>query len=147
MDTGKIKQTDPSRRFRRVLTASTLEGDRVVNSAGEDLGKVHDVTIDLQTGRVAYLVVSYGGVLGIGNKLFAVPWNAIRVDEDKKVLVLDIDKRRLENAPGFDKDNWPDMANPTWSAGIYEFYGTRPYTETAETTQERRFRGGGGAGM
>ncbi len=137
MDTGKIKQTEPGRRFRRVLSASTLEGDRVLNSAGEDLGKVDDLAIDLATGRVAYLVLSYGGVLGIGNKLFAVPWGAVRIDEDEKAFVLDVDKRRLEIAPGFDKDNWPDMADPTWSAGIYEFYKTTPYTE------ERASRGGG----
>ncbi len=139
MDTGKIKQTDPDRRFRRVLSASSINGDRVKNSAGEDLGKVHELMVDLQTGRVAYIVLSYGGVLGMGNKLFAVPWNAIQVDEDDKAVILNVEKERLENAPGFDKDNWPDMADQTWGATIYEFYGTRPTWE-----QERTFRGGGG---
>ncbi len=122
MEVGKIKQTDPDRRFRRVLSASTLEGDRVVNPAGEDLGKVRDLAIDLTSGRVAYLVLSYGGVLGIGDKLFAVPWRAVRIDEEEKAFVLDIDKRRLELAPGFDKDHWPDMADPAWSADIERFY-------------------------
>jgi hypothetical protein len=87
-------------------------------------GKVRDLAIDLATGRVAYLVLSYGGVLGIADKLFAVPWRAVRIDEDRTVFVLDVDKRRLELAPGFDKDHWPDMADPAWGAGIDQFYAT-----------------------
>ncbi len=136
----KIKKTDPERRFRRVLSCSSLGGDRVKNPAGEDLGKAHDLMIDLQTGRVAYVVLSYGGVLGIGNKLFAVPWNAIRVDEDEKALIVNVDKQQLENAPGFDKDSWPDFADEQWGGRIHSFYGTRPYWEE----ETRTFRGGGG---
>ncbi len=139
MDTGKIKQADPDRRFRRVLSASSLSGDKVKNTSGESLGKVDELMIDLETGRVAYVVLSYGGVLGMGNKLFAVPWNAFRIDEDDKAFVLNVDKQRLENAPGFDKDNWPDMADATWSATVYEFYGTR-----SDYDQTTRTRGGGG---
>ncbi|HWR53705.1 MAG TPA: PRC-barrel domain-containing protein [Bryobacteraceae bacterium] len=138
----KIRKTDPERRYRRVLSASSLASDRVRNPAGEDLGKAHDLMIDLHSGRVAYVVLSYGGLLGIGNKLFAVPWNAIKVDEDEKCLILNMDKQRLENAPGFDKDNWPDMADQQWSGRVHEFYGTQPYSE--ETEQPKTFRGGGG---
>jgi sporulation protein YlmC with PRC-barrel domain len=142
MDTGKIKQADRERRFRRVLAAGTLEGDKVMNHAGEDLGKVDELMIDLPTGRVAYVVLSYGGLLGMGNKLFAVPWSAFRIDEDEKAFILNVDKQRLENAPGFDKDNWPDMADPTWGAGVYEFYGARP---DFDEVGARRTRGGGGS--
>jgi sporulation protein YlmC with PRC-barrel domain len=141
----KIKQEDPGRKFRRVLSASTLVGDRVKNPAGEDLGKVDEIMIDLTSGRVAYVVLSHGGVLGMGNKLFAVPWNAFRIDEDDKAFILDVDKQRLENAPGFDKDNWPDMADMTWATGVYQYYGTQPYWDVRE--EERRFRGGGGGGL
>jgi sporulation protein YlmC with PRC-barrel domain len=135
----KIKKTDPDRKFRRVLSASSIEGDKVKNSAGEDLGKVDEVMIDLQTGRIAYAVLSFGGMLGMGNKLFAIPWTALTVDEDEKVLILNIPKQRLESAPGFDKDNWPDMADHTWGTRINEYYGTRPYWEETRTQ-----RGGGG---
>jgi hypothetical protein len=73
--------------------------------------------VDVPSGRVAYVVLSFGGILGMGNKLFAMPWSAARVDEDRKCLILDVDKRTLESAPGFDKDNWPDknriLAIPT----------------------------------
>ncbi len=143
MDTGKIKQSDPGRKFRRVLSASTLTGDKVKNLCGEDIGKVDELMIDLEAGRIAYVVLSYGGVLKMGNKLFAIPWNAFQIDEDQKAFVLDMDKQRFENAPGFDKDNWPDMADRTWGASIYEFYGTRPYWEEGGY-EERTFRGGGG---
>ncbi len=141
MIADKIKQTDPDKRFRRVLTASTLSGDNVVNSAGEDLGKVDEIMIDIPSGRVAYAVLSFGGFLGMGNKLFAVPWSSLRLDEDEKHFILDIDRARLENAPGFDKDNWPDMADTTWGADISRYYGAKPYWEEYEET---RTRTGGG---
>src|SRR5690349_10072375 len=102
MEQGRIKRTDPEKKFRRVLSASTLAGDRVRNSRGDDLGKVDEIMIDIPSGRVAYAVLSFGGVMRMGNKLFAVPWNALRVDEDDKCFILDVDKRTLESAPGFD---------------------------------------------
>jgi sporulation protein YlmC with PRC-barrel domain len=117
------------RRYRRVLSAGTLAGDRVRNTAGADLGKVEEIMIDLSSGRVAYVVLSFGGFLGIGDKLFAVPWDALRVDEGEHEFILDMDKQSLENAPGFDKDNWPDMADPTFGSSIHQHYGRTPYWE------------------
>ena len=143
MQQSKIKKTDPEKRLRRVLSASTLEGDSVHNSAGESLGKVDEIMIDIPSGRIAYVVLSFGGVLGLGNKLFAIPWSAVTVDEDKKCLILDVDKQTLENAPGFEKDAWPDMADTVWGAEIYHYYGASPYWEE-EYPKERTFRGGGG---
>src|SRR5690348_4704546 len=100
--------------FRYVLSASTLTGDRVRNAAGEDLGKLEEIMIDVVSGRVAYAVLSFGGFLGMGNKLFAVPWRALSLNERDHEFVLDVDRTTLENAPGFDRDNWPDMTDPTW---------------------------------
>src|SRR6266481_4635484 len=94
MQENKIKKTDPDKKYRRVLSAGTLAGDSVRNSAGEDLGKVDEIMIDIPSGRVAYAVLSFGGVLRMGNKLFAVPWNALSVDEDEKCFILDVDKKR-----------------------------------------------------
>ena len=133
----KIKQTDPDNRYRRVLSASTLSGDHVQNAAGEDLGKVDEIMIDIVSGKVAYAVLSFGGFLRMGNKLFALPWSALSVDEDKKCFVLDINKTRLENAPGFDKDNWPDMADTTWGTEIFSYYGVRPYLGARVRTNAR----------
>ena len=113
----------------RVLAASTLSGDPVRNPRGEDLGKIEDFMIDLEAGRVAYAVLSFGGVFGIGDKLFAVPWKAMTVDTNRKCFVLDVPKDRLKNAPGFDKHKWPDITNAEWNSQINSFYGTKPYWE------------------
>ena len=76
----------------------------------------------------------------MGNKLFAIPWRAVTVDEDQKCFILDVEKEVLKNAPGFDKGNWPDMADQTWSTQIHGYYGLQPYWES----QEKTYRGGGG---
>ncbi len=128
----KIKKTDPDKKYRRVLAASTLAGDSVRNAAGEDLGKVDEIMIDIPSGRVAYAVLTFGGILGMGNKLFALPWSALRVDEDEKCFILDVDKKKLEHAPGFDKDNWPKMADETWGMELSRYYGVTPYWEDRE---------------
>lgn len=107
----------------KVLSASTLMGDDVKNAQGENLGDIKDVMIDTDSGKVAYYVLSFGGFMGMGDKLFAIPPQATRVDTEKKCLVLNVDKDRLENAPGFDKDSWPDMADPAFRDRIYGYYG------------------------
>lgn len=139
---AEISQTDPQKRFRRVMSAGSLSGDQVKNDAGEDLGKIKDIMIDVRSGRIAYAVLSFGGVLGVGSKLFALPWHILTLDEDEKHFVLTVDKNTLKNAPGFDKDNWPDMADPAFGSKIYSYYGVRPYWE--ETTDRRTLHGGGG---
>lgn len=140
MVNDKIIHSDPERPYRRVLAASTLAGDAVKNSAGEDLGKVDEIMIDIPTGRVAYAVLSFGGFLRMGNKLFAVPWDVLTVDQDRKHFVLDVDKAKLENAPGFDKDNWPDMADRSWGAQVYNYYGRTPYWDRQETGRDEQLR-------
>lgn len=119
-----------SQNLRRVLSASSLTGDRVYNRAGDDLGKLTDIMIDVSSGRIAYGVLSFGGFLGLGDKLFAVPWRRLSLEEDNKRFVLDVSKETLERAPGFDKDNWPDMTDPSWSAQIHSHYGVNPYWES-----------------
>ena len=113
----------------RVLSASTLQGDKVENLAGEDLGKIEDFMIDLATGQIAYCVLSFGGFLGIGNKLFAVPWSALSLDLKDHAFILNVNKEQLKNAPGFDKNKWPDMTDREWGATIYGFYKITPYWE------------------
>ena len=124
-----MAQVQPARGSRRVLSASTLTGDRVVNTLGEDLGKLEDLMIDLQPGRIAYAVLSFGGILGVGDKLFAIPWQAFTIDTAEKRFVLNVDKELLKQAPGFNKSNWPDMTDPAWGAELYGYYGYEPYWE------------------
>ena len=113
----------------RVLSASTLKGDSVVNAKEEKLGTIEELMIDLDRGCIAYAVLSFGGFLGMGDKLFAIPWNALKVDTIEKRFVLNVAKERLEMAPGFDKDNWPNMADQEWGAKIYSYYGSKPFWE------------------
>lgn len=104
------------------LSATSLNGTTVRNGEGEDLGTIEDLMIDVSTGRVDYAVVSFGGFLGIGDKLFAVPLQAMQVDTDDENLILNETKERLENAPGFDKDNWPKSANSEWNREVLSYY-------------------------
>jgi sporulation protein YlmC with PRC-barrel domain len=127
--TGDADTYTRKRNYRRVMSGSTLTGDNVVNAAGEDLGKIQDIMLDTPTGRVAYAVLSFGGFLGMGDKLFAIPWDQLSLDEENKRFVLNVNRAKLENAPGFDKDNWPDMADPSWGSRIYSYYGSHPYWE------------------
>jgi len=83
--------------------------------------------IDTGTGRIAYAVLSFGGFLGMGDKLFAVPFKAMTVDTINKCMVLDVDQERLEGRLGFDSDNWPDMAEKQWQADLHTSYGVSPY--------------------
>ena len=112
---------------RRVLAADTLRGDKVVNLQNEDLGKIEHLMIDLGTGRIAYAVLSFGGFLGMGDKLFAIPWSALTVDTFEKRFILQVDKELLKRAPGFDKEQWPNMADRAWGTQVFKYYGAKPY--------------------
>lgn len=104
------------------LSASTLTGDDVKNLHDDSLGDLKDLMIDISTGKVAYAVLSFGGVLGMGNKLFAVPWDALEVDGENDQLILDMPKERLKDAPGFDKDHWPNFADSAFADEIRGYY-------------------------
>lgn len=110
----------------RLMGADTLIGNDVFNRQDEDLGSIKEIMLDVQGGRISYAVLSYGGMLGIGDKLFAVPWDALTLDTDNNRFTLDVAKERLESAPGFDKDNWPDMSDRTWAREVHDYYGTQP---------------------
>jgi sporulation protein YlmC with PRC-barrel domain len=110
-----------------VTAAESLEGDRVVNSLGEDLGTIEDIMIDVPRGTVAYAVISRGRFLGIGDRLFAIPWSALTQDAGRRCFVLDADRDRMESAPAFDKHYWPSMADPRWAAEVHAFYNVPPY--------------------
>jgi sporulation protein YlmC with PRC-barrel domain len=111
----------------KVMAADTLEGDDIVNAAGEKLGTLEHIMIDVPSGRVAYGVLSFGGFLGMGDKLFAIPWSALRIDPPNHRFILDADKETLKNAPGFDKDSWPSMADEKWAREVHTYYKASPY--------------------
>ncbi|MBB3117680.1 PRC-barrel domain-containing protein [Pseudoduganella violacea] len=109
----------------RLMGADTLVGEDVYNRQEEDLGDIKEIMLDMQTGQIAYAVLSFGGWLGMGDKLFAVPWQSLQLDTVNKRFLLDVSKEQLRNAPGFDKDRWPDMASSEFSSQVHSFYGTQ----------------------
>jgi hypothetical protein len=125
-----------------VPAKKTVIGSNVVNAHNEDLGKIEDLVLDAGAGRIAYAVLSFGGFLGMGDKYFAIPWNAIHFNMKENRAVLNVDKKLLENAPGFDKDNWPNMADSIWGTGIFKHSGYTPYSDEAYgTTSNTSHRG------
>jgi len=121
--------TTATRTNTNVLSATTLLGDKVTNASGEDLGEIKELMIDPQSGHVAYAVLSFGGFLGMGDKLFAIPFTSLRLRPDEQNFMLDVPKERLKNAPGFDKNDWPNVSDRKWGLEIHTYYGATPYWE------------------
>jgi sporulation protein YlmC with PRC-barrel domain len=121
-----------------VMAAATLDGDQVITSDGEHVGKISDIMLDVRSGRVAYAVLSEGGFLGMGTTLHAIPWSALTLDTDEKCFRVDISAQLLKDDPGFDKDHWPSMADATWGARLHAYYNRPPYwAATPDVVQGR----------
>lgn len=116
-----------------IAVRKSILGAKVINAEHEDLGKIEDLVLDTRTNRVAYAILSLGGILGFGDEHFAIPWEAFSFDLSEKRAVLNTDKDRLKNAPSFGKDNWPDMADTAWATKLHNHYGYRPYWEEDAT--------------
>ncbi|HKR39071.1 MAG TPA: PRC-barrel domain-containing protein [Paraburkholderia sp.] len=110
-----------------VMAADTLEGNKVISADGEHVGKISDIMLDVRSGRVAYAVLSEGGFLGMGDNLHAIPWSALTLDTAEKCFRVDVAAQRIKDDPGFDKNHWPSMADPTWGTQLHEYYNRRPY--------------------
>ena len=118
-----------------ILSSTSITGTDVTNAKGENLGEIKDLMIDTETGTVNYCVLSFGGFLGLGDKYFAVPFEAFSVNSTTEKWVLNIDKDRLKNAPGFDKNNWPETSNHSYWNDLYKHYGVerRSFVHRATT--------------
>ena len=103
-----------------------LIGDHVHNLQDEHLGVIKEFMVDMRTGAIAYAVTSSSRFLGLGEKLFAVPWQALTLDTRHNALHDGILRDHIENAPGFDTDHWPDMADTRWMGEVHGYFGTRP---------------------
>jgi sporulation protein YlmC with PRC-barrel domain len=111
------------------VKASSIIGTKVVNPEGENLGEMKEIAIDPHTGRVAYAVVSFGGFLNMGKKLFAIPFRSFAYSVLNNQYVLDVPRERLEAAPGFDADHWPSMSDEKWNREVHTYYASSPYWE------------------
>jgi sporulation protein YlmC with PRC-barrel domain len=112
-----------------LLRSKALFDYRVKSPQGEDLGKIEEVMIDMEAGRVAYAVLSFGGFWGLGNKWVPVPWDAVVLRPAEKVLLLNLDKDTRQKAPNFDGTTVPELADRQWGAVIHTYYGYPPYWE------------------
>jgi sporulation protein YlmC with PRC-barrel domain len=110
-----------------VMAADTLKGNMLFTSDGEDIGKISEIMLDVRGGRIAYAVLASGGFLGMGEKLYAIPWSALTLDTDVKCFRLDVTADRVKNAPCFDKDHWPAMGDPQWGSSLHDYYNRQPY--------------------
>lgn len=119
----------------RLLRSSQILRYDVMNTRGQHLGEIEDLVIDATLGEIAYAVLSFGGFLGLEDKWFAVPWGAFAPAEGFGTFTLDVTKDALEKASGFDKNEWPDMANPRWAAAVHDAFGQPPYWERQRQAQ------------
>jgi len=105
------------------LSATSIIGDSVENNEGENLGEIDNLMVNVHTGLVEYAVVEFGSFLGMGGKLFAIPFKELRVNPAKKVFVFNRDKDYLKKSPGFDKTHWPDT-NDHYYDYVDNYYGS-----------------------
>ena len=113
-----------------LVPAKRLEVYDVVNDAGQDLGQVQDFMIDMTTGRVAYAVVAFGGMLGLSDKWIAMPFDALCWAPDHRKFTVDLNPEVLRQAPGIDKHKWPDAyadSDTGWMNDLYNHYSCKPY--------------------
>ncbi len=119
---GMYRSNDGDGPGPRLMGANTLIGNDVYNHKNDKLGDIKEIMLNTYSGKVCYAVLSYGGILSLGEKLFAVPWKALILDTVNKRFVLNVDKVKLENAPGFNTDHWPNMADEQWANIIHSYY-------------------------
>ena len=110
-----------------LMAASAHMREPVINALGESLGQVRDFVIDVADGRIVYAVLEFASFLGLGDKVYAVPWLALTLDADNRCFILNVDKRRLKDAPAFDKDRWPTLDEPEWTVQVDTFYSAEPF--------------------
>jgi sporulation protein YlmC with PRC-barrel domain len=128
VEAGKL---DPNT-SRSTIRASQLIGMSIENNEKQSVGKINDLVLDAENGAIRYAAVTSGGFLGIGDKLFAVPWQAFKFrhdpERDEHLLVLDVTRKMLEGEEGFDQDHWPDFADPNFVADLHKRYGVEQRT-------------------
>jgi sporulation protein YlmC with PRC-barrel domain len=103
----------------RVLTATSIIGDKVENTKGEPIGKIKDIMLEIHDGKIEYIIIEFGGFMGFGEKLFAIPYSALKLNAKKEDFILDVDIEFLKSAPGFNKDHWPETNSHYFDVNSY----------------------------
>jgi sporulation protein YlmC with PRC-barrel domain len=122
----------------QILPVSRLKNYDVINTNGEDLGQVQNLMLDLEQGQIAFVIVSFGGILGLSDKWFALPWELLAWSHQKKKFILNMPREVLENAPGLDKSKWPIEIDLSWLSSCYAYYRCAPYWITLNEDQTKK---------
>ncbi len=122
----------------RFIPTNRLERYDLVNEKGQDLGQVTTFVADMFTGRIAFVIVAFGGFFGISDKWFAVPWEIMTWSPETKKFVVDMPTKVLETAPGMNKDTWSEEVNSDWLARCYIHYGLAPYWDSDLSPEEQK---------
>lgn len=117
-----IARSRPESKHINDFRVNNIIGSAVINLEGKRIGTISDLVIDIDTGNIKYAALEFGGFMGFDDKLFAVPWQSLTAVPAEGIFIIDQSEKKLEKAPGFDKNNWPDVNDKSWGAGIYEFY-------------------------
>jgi sporulation protein YlmC with PRC-barrel domain len=112
----------------QLIAASKVNGTNVYNRQGEALGSIYDVMIDKRSGRVQYVIMSFGGFLGMGEHYHPLPWNILHYDEHQGGYVVDLDRNRLQGAPAYAAGAAPDWASGAYGQQVDDYYGVSPAT-------------------
>jgi sporulation protein YlmC with PRC-barrel domain len=121
--TGANQEGPDANRPVQRLTATSIIGDKVENTDGDDLGSINNLMINIHTGRIEYVVLEYGSFLGLGGKLFAIPFSELRLAPDRHVFILDRNEDYLKSSPGFEKNHWPDTNDHTYFGDVDSYWG------------------------
>jgi hypothetical protein len=119
-----VQPTTSAKETFRLISSEKVAGSKVENTKGDSLGHIEEIMIDKNTGRVGYAVLKYGSFLGMGGKLFALPWETLKFDTRRDAYVIGIPEERLKNAPSFDDGAWPDMGDRAFGKEIHDYYGS-----------------------
>jgi sporulation protein YlmC with PRC-barrel domain len=111
-------------KIRKAYQSKNVVGMVVKNSDKQVLGNIEEIVVDIESGTIAYAVLSFDGFFGFIEKFFAIPWNEFSLthDEAESYFILDTDRDKLSALPGFNKKDWPDMANSDWDAELDQLY-------------------------
>ena len=119
-----VQPTSGAKETSRLISSDKVSGSKVESVSGDNLGHIEEIMIDKLSGRVGYAVLNYGSFLGMGGKLFAIPWDILKYDTRRDAYVIGIPAERLKNAPSFDASSWPDMSSSAYGKELHNYYGS-----------------------
>jgi sporulation protein YlmC with PRC-barrel domain len=120
--TAKLVNKTISKSGTLLIEGRTLIKSTILNKKGSKLGRINEIILDISGGKIIFIIISFGGIYGFGERLTAVPWRLLRFNDIQKKYILDVESNELYTAPGFDNNSWPETNGPYWYEIIEEYY-------------------------